>query len=121
MANPIETVDGVPVVCPSDYQFELEDVSSSEAGRTEDVTMQKMRIGQVRALSLTWNAVSVSDAATILTAFNPEYITVKYLDAMAGGYVTSEFYVGNRAAPMYNTNLGVWENITFRIVERKGT
>ena len=52
--------------------------------------------------------------------FNPEYIMVEYLDAQEGAYVTAEFYVGNRSAPMYNATLGLWENISFNLVKRKG-
>lgn len=52
--------------------------------------------------------------------FNPEYIKVKYLNMLEGGYVTKEFYVGNRSAPLYNSSLNVVDNVTFKIVARKG-
>ena len=80
--------------------------------------MDKMRIGQVRKLELSWQNISVEDAATVLKAFNPEYIFVEYLDAMEGKFVTSEFYVGDRTTPLYNCRLGVWSNVSFNIVER---
>lgn len=118
--NPIKSVDNLALPCPTSYKWKLEDISSSDAGRTEDTVMDKKRIGQVVGIDLEWKNVSIEDAATILTAFNPEYITVCYLDAKAGGYVTSEFYVGNRNAPLYNAALGVWQSITFNIIERDG-
>lgn len=120
--NPIEYVGtaGTTVKCPSSYNWELQDVSASDAGRTEDVVMHKKRIGQVVAVSLGWNNVTTAEASAILTAFNPEYINVKYLDPMAGGYVVKEFYVGNRSTPLYNARLGLWSNISFKIVERNG-
>lgn len=118
--NPIRSVDGRAVICPSSYQWKLEDISASDAGRTEDTTMHKNRIGQVVGLELVWNNVSIEDAAELLQAFNPEYINVTYLDAMEGKYITSEFYVGNRSAPLYNSRLGKWSKISFNLIKRSG-
>ena len=118
--NRIRSVDGRAVICPSSYQWKLEDISASDAGRTEDTTMHKNRIGQVVGLELVWNNVSIEDAAELLQAFNPEYINVTYLDAMEGKYITSEFYVGNRSAPLYNSRLGKWNKISFNLIKRSG-
>ena len=82
--------------------------------------MDKKRIGQIRKIELEWQNVSITDAAAILQAFNPEYIEVCYLDAMTGTYRTSEFYVGDRSTPLYNAKLGVWNNVAFNIIERSG-
>ena len=117
--TPIRTVDGKAVKCPSSYQWKLEDVSASDAGRTEDTQMDNMRMGQVIGLELAWQNATIEEAAEVLQAFNPEYITVSYLDAMIGRWVEKEFYVGNRTAPLYNCTLGVWSNISFNIIERK--
>ncbi len=119
--NPIRSVDGVPVTCPpSSYQWKLQDISASDAGRTEDTKMDKKRIGQIRKLELEWKYATIADAAAILTAFNPEYINICYLDAMTGDWEVSEFYVGDRSVPMYNSSLGLWENISFNVIERTG-
>ena len=45
--NPIRFVNGAEIYCPSVYKWALEDLSSSDAGRTEDTVMDKMRIGQI--------------------------------------------------------------------------
>lgn len=118
--NPIRSVDGKSVKCPSSYLWKLEDVSASDAGRTEDTLMHKKRIGQLVGIELSWQNIPTSDVSAILTAFNPEYIQVCYLDAMKGTYVTSEFYVGNRSAPMYNAAKGLWQNVSFNLIERSG-
>lgn len=119
--NPIMRVDdrtGIPG--PSSYVWELEDVSSEDGGRTEDINMHKKRIGQVKGVELAWQNVSIPDASLILKAFNPEYVHVTYLDAMEGDWITAEFYVGNRSAVLYNSTLGVWESISFKLIKRKG-
>jgi hypothetical protein len=118
--NPLRSVDGKLVKCPSSYQWKMQDISASDAGRTEDTKMDKKRIGQIRKIELEWQNVSITDAAAILQAFNPEYIEVCYLDAMTGSYRTSEFYVGDRSTPLYNAKLGVWNNVAFNIIERSG-
>ena len=118
--NPIKSVDGVAVLCPSGYKWKLQDISDSDAGRTEDTVMDKKRIGQCVKLELQWQNVTVEDAADILKKFNPEYITLCYLDAMTGKYETSVFYVGDRSAPLYNCAKGLWSNIAFNVIERSG-
>lgn len=119
--NPIHSVDGsTNIPCPSAYRWKLQDISESDAGRTQDTVMSKQRMGQVVALELKWQNVSITDAATILQAFNPEYITVCYLDAKKGDFETSEFYVGDRNVPLYNTVKGLWAEISFNIIQRNG-
>lgn len=119
-SNPIRSVDGKTVPCPSSYIYKLEDVSAADAGRTEDTVMHKNRIGQLVGLELSWQNITTAVISEILQAFNPQYITVCYLDAMRGKYVTSKFYVGNRSAPLYNAKKGLWSNVSFNIIERSG-
>lgn len=120
MANPIASVDGTAVKCPSKYQYELYDISDTDAGRTEDTKMDKKRIGQCVKLQLEWDYVTTAEGSAILQAFDPQYIHVRYLDLKRNAYRTSEFYVGDRTAPMYNAELGLWENVAFNIIERSG-
>lgn len=116
--NPIMSVDGKAVKCPSSYLWKLEDISEADAGRTEDVKMHKKRIGQFVGLELAWQNIKTADVSAILKAFDPEYINVKYLDAKEGKYLTKEFYVGNRSAPLYNARKALWSNVSFNIIER---
>jgi len=119
--NPIKSVDGKAVKCPSAYQWKLEDVSNKNAGRTEAGLMDKNRIGQVIGIELSWDNITIEEAAHILRQFNPEYVTVEYLDALHGGYTTSVFYVGDRSAPLYNAKIGRWSNVSFNLIKRDGS
>lgn len=119
--NPIYTVDGKFVPSPSSpsgYQWSLQDVSASDAGRTEDALMHKKRIAQKVKLQLSWQNIPTEKASIILNAFDPEYIEVCYLDPKVGGYVTKTFYVGDRTTPMYNSTLNLWSNVSFNIIEQ---
>ena len=77
-----------------------------------------MRIAQKVHINLSWQYVTNADAKTILTAFNPEYVDVNYLDPLTNSYQTKTFYVGDRSAPIYNTRLGLWTSVSFNIIER---
>ena len=126
--NPIYSVGSTTnIPAPSSYVWKLEDISAPDAGRTEDGVMHKKRIGQVVGIELSWQNVTTAQAHTILTAFNPEYVNVRYIDPMSGdssnNYVVSDavtFYVGNRSAPMYNSKRGLWSNISFNLIDRNG-
>lgn len=124
--NPIEKVapyngntlgSYVYVPVPSKYQYDLQDVSSPDAGRSEDGTMWKLRITQKVKIELAWSNLQTAQVAEVLNAFNAEYISVTYLDAKSGSFQTKKFYVGDRTSPLYNSKLGVWENVSFNIIE----
>jgi hypothetical protein len=116
--NPIKSVDNYAVPSPSSFQWEMEDLSDSSAGRTEDGKMHKNRIGSKVAISLSWQNVSTAVASQVLKRFNAEYFKVNYLDPEEGEYIEKTFYVGNRTAPMYNSQLGLWSNVSFKIIEQ---
>lgn len=116
--NPIRSVDGAYIPIPSEYQYDLQDVSAPNSGRTEDALMHKQRVAQKVKIELKWNNIKTSEVSEILNAFNPEYLSVTYLDAKAGGFQTKTFYVGDRTAPLYNAELALWQDVSFNIIER---
>ncbi len=113
-------VGGVSMPCPSAFDWSLQDVSAAESGRTDDSLMHKNRVAQKRKIALTWSNLTAQETSTVLTAFNPEYISVYYWDAMAGEYQTRNFYVGDRKAPVKNWWVGNqrFETVSFDIIER---
>lgn len=107
--------------CPSKFEWNLQDISAADSGRVESGLMYKNRVAQKVKINLEWVAVSDADAATILSAFNPEYFNVTYHDPMANATVTKEFYRGDAQAPYYwwVDNAGFsFQNIAFNIIER---
>ena len=107
---------------PSALEWGLQDVSASDAGRVMDAnaTMYKQRLAQKRKLKCTWAQPTAAQTAAILQAVNPEYVYVRYWDAMDGQMETRCFYVSDRSAPLQY----VWSNgtryskITFDLIER---
>ena len=108
---------------PAVMSFGLQDISASDAGRVHDPgnRMYKMRTSQKRKLNITWNYPTAAQVSEILTAFNPEYIYVRYPDAMDNRVEVREFYVGDRTAPVKWYNLpnrpDRYTTLSFDIIE----
>lgn len=105
------------VPSPSKYDWKLSDVSSHDAGRTEDGLMHKERITQKVHIELEWAYIGDNDAQTILNAFDPEYIDVKYYDYKSKAVVSKTFYVGDRQVTTYN-RVQKLSTISFNIIEQ---
>lgn len=116
--NPIQSVGSATVPAPSVYDFDVGDVSDSDAGRNEAGKMFKNMIGSCAKLELSWNNVSLSDGATILSAFKNEYFSMTFFDGVTGDYRTASFYRGDISAKMYSKRLGIWSSISFNCIER---
>lgn len=117
--NPIRSVNGAAVPPPSTYEWMESDVSTEDAGRTEDAKMHKETIASKVHLSLGWNYITTAQASAILRAFTAqEYFDVDYLDPKQNTNMTRTFYVGDRSAPAYSVRLGLWKNVTFNIIEQ---
>ena len=122
--EPTNLVD-VPVQ-PTAINYGLQDISAADAGRVQDAdnTMYKDRVSQKRKLQLTWTNPTLAQASAIMQMFNPEYIFVRYVDILSGGYQTREFYVGDRSAPFKHIeavdasgNRTIVSTLSFDIIE----
>lgn len=114
-------VNGVDMPCPSKFDIGYQDVSAPDSGRTLDATMWKNRVAQKVAISLEWLGKNDEDTATILTAFDPEYVDVTYHDAKTNSNVTKTFYTGDRKGSTYWWNDDgefTYSSIAFDIIER---
>lgn len=116
--NPIQSVGGVAVPAPSKYDWMESDVSSPDAGRTENGKMHKEMITKKVHIELEWKNVGDETAHTVLQAFsNSEYFDVNYWDYNAMAFLTKRFYVGDRTVSAYNRAMKI-STITFNIIEQ---
>lgn len=120
MADVLIRVDGVDLPNPSKLSWGLQDVSIGESGRDDTGYMYKGRITQKRKLELEWSAVSPTDASTILNAFNPEYVDVRYFDPLDNNWKIINAYVGDRTAPVkiWTVKSKIYETIKLDVIER---
>lgn len=123
--NPIRTVTPFPagspvttLIAPTEYECVLRDISAAQgSGRTEDYVMQKKRVGQSYELSMVWEKVTYAEAAAILSAFNPEYVTIEYLNSKAGTWVSDLFYITDRVSKK-SKYPGIWDTVTIGAIQR---
>lgn len=118
--NGMLRVNGVAVKTPSKMTIGFQDVSNSDAGRTQDALMHKNLVARKRKIDLVWAAPTPAEAHAILTAFYPEYFNVTYYDPLDGDTVTRTFYSGDKTAPVkiWFANHKRYESISFNIIER---
>lgn len=112
-------------ISPDPYKlvWGLQDVSADDAGRVKDAqaTMYKQRLAQKRKLQLAWRNPDHAATGRILRAFNPEYVYIRYWDAMEDAWAVRQFYVGDRTAPLrwFETLGGTrFEELSFDVIER---
>lgn len=117
----------VDVPNPTDISFGIKDISSADAGRTNDasLTMHKNLVATKRTISLTWKNLDGERTRQVLQAFKPEYIYVRYFEPEDNAYAVRHFYCGDKTAapshyvPTSNFQIGgvVYKTISFNIIE----
>lgn len=108
-------------ITPSSFQWDLQDVSDSQSGRTQDGLMHKNRITQKRKLEMEFVALTPSQMAALLQAINQEYFYVTYPDALSGNVEERLFYVGDRKAKVYtwqDNGMKLYSSTSFNVIER---
>lgn len=107
-----------------------------DSGRATSGTMIRKRKGSKVQLQLTFPPMTTAQMAAVLRAVSTfgtitdsgfegtqSFFQVTYTDPRAGvasnNYrVTKWFYAGDRSAPCYSEELGLWEEMTVDLVER---
>lgn len=113
-------VNGKAVKTPSKFEPVLRDISASDSGRTQDTLMHKNRMAQKWTISLAWNHPSPKETSEILTAFDPEYFDVSFINPKTNTRETRTFYAGDRSAPVKQWVVGRerYSQVAFDIIER---
>ncbi len=113
------SVDGVEIRAPSAFKWGIQDISKPNAGRDLSGTMHKNRKCRKRKLTLAWNGLRHDVAEAVLKAFEKEYVSVVYPDAL-GDAAPRVFYSGDQEGDMYcwTVNKKLYSQISFSIVER---
>lgn len=101
---------------PTTSGWGKQDLSAPDAGRLESGRMLKKRVGKADRLELEWRYITRAEAATVLQAFDSEYILAEYLDAKKGGWRTEHFYVGDMAATGWIPHQDSWESVTLPVI-----
>ena len=99
------------------FKLHLRDISAVGAGRNQAYKMNKKRVGQEIDAELEYTNLTNAETSTLLSAFNPEYVTIVYRDPKAGSNQTKVFYISDRDidAGQLATH---WKTITFGFIQQ---
>lgn len=117
MTFKIDGVDMLPYIVQNGLKWTRNDIDGDDAGRTMDGTMHRDRITSKVRLDVTCLPLSSEDAAVVLNAIMPEFVTVEYTDPMEGT-VKKKMYANNIPATYIDTVTDKWMGIAFPLIER---
>lgn len=119
MNNPFK-IDGVAIPTPSEYGFDIEDLSSEKSGRTLDGIMHKDVVAVKDYYTCLWKKLSWDDAADLLALVNGKTkVRLHYVDPRKPNKVlVNDFYVGKRSGKANNLNnsKNTWKDVTFQFI-----
>lgn len=112
------TINGVTITTPSTYQIGIQDISKALRNANGDAIIE--RVTTKKKLELSWNYLTQSELATLLTAISSVFFTVTYPDSQEGAIKSGTFYVGDRISSAIDYKAGVirWKDIKFNVIER---
>jgi hypothetical protein len=105
---------------PSEFQFDVQDIDGSTAGRNQSGYMFRDRVAVKIKVECAWNNIKNAAAQTILNAITDQFFTVTCPDPRTGSNVSFTAYCGDRTLPAYNLRTGkwVWQNLAVNFIER---
>ncbi len=113
-------INGTTIPTPTEYNFDIEDLSSEETGRTLDGKMHKDVVAVKDYYTCTWKKLSWADAAALLNLVDGKTkVTLTYFDPRTPDTLkTNQFYVGKRSgvANNFNDSANAWKDITFQFI-----
>lgn len=124
MTLTIGGVDMTPYIAYKGIKWQRADVDSAQATRTLDGSLQRARVATKVRLDITCKPLTATQAATVLTAIKPEWVTVNYTDPMDGARTNVVMYSNNNPASYLmqktsgNTTTEYWDGITFPLIEK---
>lgn len=114
-------IDGVAIPTPSEYKFNVEDLSSEETGRTLDGVMHKDVVSTKAYYACTWKKLSWSDASILLNAIDGKtQFSFTHVDPrVPNQWITGQFYVGSRGGTALNITdpKNTWTDISLTFIE----
>lgn len=125
MVLEIDGVNILPYVAPRGFNWQRNDIDASDTGRTLDGKLRRKRVTTKIRLDITCRPLTTEEAAVVLSAIMPEFVTVRYTDPQVGSVVEKTMYANNNPASVAvvknaGTPLEVtwWDGITFPLIEQ---
>lgn len=116
----IDGTDFTHCVIQGGIKWQMNDLDSTQAGRTLDGVMHRGRVSSKVRLDISCMPLKSSQISKLLQAIYPEFVTVEYDDPMLGR-VSKTMYSNNRPATCiigYENGEDLWDEISFPLIER---
>lgn len=117
--QPLITVNGVPFPEPVTYAPQLEALGSWERNANGELVGDL--VGYKMKLKVTWGLLEGNKFRLLLSAVDPFFVTVQYLDPRTGGMGTGQFYAGSRSGRLAlrdKNGVNYWADAAFNLIER---
>lgn len=120
MNFPIFKIDNTVIPTPTEYGFDIEDLSSEKSGRTLDGVMHKDVVAVKDYYTCVWKHLSWTEVSSLLelvdgkTKIKLKYVDPRYPERILENY----FYVGKRSGKVNNLNdpKNTWKDITLQFI-----
>lgn len=113
-------INGVTIPTPTEYTFEIDDLSSDQSGRTLDGVMHKDVVAVKDVYTCIWKRLSWQEASQLLALVNGKTrLTLTYYDPRRPDQpLVNDFYVGKRTGKANNLQnpRNTWRDVTFQFI-----
>ena len=116
----VNNVNLLPYIAEDGLKWTRFDVEAPDTGRTLDGVMHRGRVAVKVRLDVICRPLTAQEAATVLGAIAPEFVTVRYEDPMFGS-VSKTMYSNSipaLCATVYPDGTARWEGLAFPLIER---
>ncbi len=108
-------------LAPGGFQWRRRDREGRNAGDVMSGEHIRDRLDVKEILEIKLRALRTREAAQVLAAIEPEYVTVEYTSPRAGGVVTKRMYVEEAPASHLTEHAqdgDWWQGMSFRLTEQ---
>lgn len=88
-------VDGRNIPDPDNVEYQFQEISTDDSGRTLDGTMDKQVVGEVEYIIMDWDLIPSYTIAQLNSIKRNTYVTLSYFSPFENRVVTGLFFSGN--------------------------
>ena len=119
MIYKINGIDFIPFIAFGGLSWQRTDVDGPNAGREQDGTLVRDRIATKYRWDVTCRPLTGAELSLVLTAIEPEWVTLEYTDPVTNTVKTGLFYSNNIPATFglqRKDGTVIWTGVTFPLI-----
>lgn len=116
----VGNLDLTPYTAYGGIKWQRSDVDGKNAGRMLDGTMQRDRVAIKIRFDVTCRPLTAAEQAKILSAIEPEFVTLTYTDPVTNSTKSGQFYSNNFPSTfaMVRNGTEYWSGLTFPLIQK---